>query len=62
LKPILEVTGHDHVLFGTDYPAAPGPAIDRNIEQLASFRGLTESQRADIGRGNATALFPRLQR
>jgi hypothetical protein len=35
LRPILELTGHDHILFGTDYPAAPGPAIDRDIENLS---------------------------
>jgi predicted TIM-barrel fold metal-dependent hydrolase len=61
LLPILEVTGHDHILFGTDYPAAPGPAIDRNIENLMRFDGLTNDQRADIERTNATRLFPRLR-
>jgi predicted TIM-barrel fold metal-dependent hydrolase len=61
LHPILEVTDHDHILFGTDYPAAPGPAIDRNIENLVSFGRLTDDQRADIERTNAAGLFPRLQ-
>jgi predicted TIM-barrel fold metal-dependent hydrolase len=62
LYPILDVTGHDHVLFGTDYPAAPVGAIDRNIENLTAFDRLTAGERADIEWGNAAALFPRLRR
>jgi predicted TIM-barrel fold metal-dependent hydrolase len=62
MHPILAVTGHDHIMFGTDYPAAPGPAIDRNIDYLMRFDRLTDSERADIERNNATALFPRLRR
>jgi predicted TIM-barrel fold metal-dependent hydrolase len=60
LHPILQVTGYDHILFGTDFPAAPGPAIDGNIENLMHFDGLTDDQRSDIERTNATRLFPRL--
>jgi predicted TIM-barrel fold metal-dependent hydrolase len=59
LLPILEVTSHEQILFGTDYPAAPGPAIDRNIENLIRFGGLTDDQRVEIDRANATRLFPR---
>jgi aminocarboxymuconate-semialdehyde decarboxylase len=61
LLPILEVSGHDHILFGTGYPAAPAPAIDRNIENLMRSDGLTDDQRADIERANAIRLFPRLR-
>jgi predicted TIM-barrel fold metal-dependent hydrolase len=60
LLPALHVTGHDHLLFGTDFPAAPGPAIDHNIESLMSCGELGEEQRADIERGNAARLFSRL--
>jgi predicted TIM-barrel fold metal-dependent hydrolase len=60
LLPILEVTGHDQILFGTDFPAAPAPAIDRNVENLMRFDGFSDDQRADIERTNAARLFPRL--
>lgn len=60
LLPILEVADGDHILFGTDFPPAPGPAIDRNIKHLMRSDDLTNDQRADIERTNAIRLFPRL--
>jgi predicted TIM-barrel fold metal-dependent hydrolase len=60
LLPILEVTDRDHILFGTDFPAAPGLAIDRNIKNLTRSDDLTNDQRADIERTNAIRLLPRL--
>lgn len=59
LLPTLEVTGTDHVLFGTDWPAAPVAVVDDNIENLTGFDGFTPGELAAVERTNATRLFPR---
>jgi len=60
LYPTLTVTTPGHLLFGTDWPAAPEPVIADNIDNLDSFAGLTSAQHVAINRANATVLFPRL--
>ena len=60
LQPTLTVTTPDHLLFGTDWPAAPEPVIADNIDNLDSFESLTSAQHAAINRANAAALFPRI--
>ncbi|HEV2637957.1 MAG TPA: amidohydrolase family protein [Actinocrinis sp.] len=59
IQPTLEVTGVDHILFGTDWPAAPEPTVVRNIANLAG-NGFTEDEMTAVERGNAARLFPRL--
>jgi 6-methylsalicylate decarboxylase len=60
LLPALEVTTADHILFGTDWPAAPEPTVIRNIANLTSFDGFTPEELRGVERGNALKLFPRL--
>jgi 6-methylsalicylate decarboxylase len=59
LLPTLEVTSADHILFGTDWPAAPEATVIRNIANLTSFDGLTADQLQGVERDNAIRLFPR---
>src|SRR4030081_3413197 len=59
LLPTLEVTTADHILFGTDWPAAPEPTVVRNIANLTSFDGFTAEQLRGVERDNALRLFPR---
>jgi predicted TIM-barrel fold metal-dependent hydrolase len=59
LLPTLEVTTADHILFGTDWPAAPEATVVRNIANLTSFDGFTTEQLRDVERDNALRLFPR---
>ncbi|MER7681612.1 amidohydrolase family protein [Streptomyces sp. NPDC096934] len=59
LLPALEVTGADHVLFGTDWPAAPLSAVDHNIDNLTGFDGFTAGELSSVERTNALRLFPR---
>ncbi|MGW6769688.1 amidohydrolase family protein [Streptomyces sp. NPDC055037] len=59
LLPTLEVTSPDHILFGTDWPAAPETTVVHNIANLTSFDGFTEDQLHGVERDNALALFPR---
>jgi predicted TIM-barrel fold metal-dependent hydrolase len=59
LLPTLEVTTADHILFGTDWPAAPEPTVVRNIANLTNFDGFTREQLRGVERNNALRLFPR---
>jgi predicted TIM-barrel fold metal-dependent hydrolase len=59
LLPTLEVTTADHILFGTDWPAAPEPTVVRNIANLTKFDGFTPEQLRGVERDNALRLFPR---
>jgi predicted TIM-barrel fold metal-dependent hydrolase len=59
LLPTLEVTTAEHLLFGTDWPAAPEPTVVRNIANLTSFDGFTTEQLRGVERDNALRLFPR---
>jgi 6-methylsalicylate decarboxylase len=59
LLPTLEVTTADHILFGTDWPAAPEPTVARNIADLTSFDGFTPEELQGVERDNALHLFPR---
>jgi predicted TIM-barrel fold metal-dependent hydrolase len=62
LLPTLEVTTPDHILFGTDWPAAPEPTVVRNIANLTAFDGFSEEQLRGVEHDNALRLFPRLDR
>jgi predicted TIM-barrel fold metal-dependent hydrolase len=59
---LLESAGPDRILFGSDYPFAPGIGVKfmtgRYESEDASV--ITERVREMIDRGNAEALFPRL--
>jgi predicted TIM-barrel fold metal-dependent hydrolase len=59
LLPTLEVTSAEHILFGTDWPAAPEPTVVRNIANLTNFDGFTGEQLRGVERNNALRLFPR---
>lgn len=59
LLPTLEVTDPEHLLFGSDWPAAPEQVVLQNTGNLISFDGLTASQLAGVERHNARRLFPR---
>jgi aminocarboxymuconate-semialdehyde decarboxylase len=59
LLPTLEVTSADHILFGTDWPAAPEATVVRNIANLTSFDGFTGEELRGVERDNALRLFSR---
>ena len=60
LLPVLQCTSPDHILFGTDWPAAPEYAVDEMVEQLVAFDVLSEAEHGGVDRDNAVRLFPRL--
>jgi 6-methylsalicylate decarboxylase len=50
------------VLFGSDWPFSPEPAVARNIRLLEQENGLSEADARAIARENAERVFPRLVR
>lgn len=58
LPSLLAFAKPGHVLFGSDWPFAPPPAVQYFTAGLDAYAGITDH--ADINRDNATALFPRL--
>ena len=62
LAALLQITDLSHVLFGTDYPFAPPPAIDGNTAGFGKLMDtLSAEQRRMVEYGNAVTLFPRLK-
>lgn len=60
LNALLEHAPADHVLFGTDYPAAPQPVAARFASLLDSYTADNADLATRINSQNALTLFPRL--
>jgi len=60
LPSLLAFARPDHVLFGSDWPYAPAPAVAYFTGQLDAYAALDAAGHAAIDRGNASALFPKL--
>jgi predicted TIM-barrel fold metal-dependent hydrolase len=62
-QALLEITSASHILFGSDYPFAPPPAIAANTSRYEGIlAGLSPEHRSMIEYRNAADLFPRLRR
>ena len=48
------------ILFGSDWPFANAKVVPEEVRSLTAPGLLSDSERAAIDRGNALALFPRL--
>lgn len=53
---LLKLVGHEHVLFGSDYPFAPEDTMAASVAGLGALP-LAPAERAAIERGNALSLF-----
>jgi predicted TIM-barrel fold metal-dependent hydrolase len=60
MKPLLEMTDCNHIVFGTDYPAAGPSVIDANLAALGKTQLLTEKELSSVAT-NAIHAFPSLQ-
>ena len=59
LKALFEFAKPDHVLFGTDFPNAPSPAIEHFTEHLERYP-MSLELRKSVNNGAALKLIPRL--
>lgn len=62
LPSLMAFAKPGHVLFGSDWPFAPAAAVGYFTGHLDAYGGLNEIERQAIDRGNATLLFPTLDR
>ena len=60
LGSVLQAVDHDKILFGSDWPFANAKVVPEEVRSLTAPGLLSDSERAAIDRGNALALFPRL--
>jgi 6-methylsalicylate decarboxylase len=61
LSSLRELVDPSHILFGSDSPFLPEPAIRFHMQGLDDYPGFDGATRARIEHGNALALFPRLR-
>ena len=61
LPSLQALVDPSHILFGSDYPFMPEPAVADNVAGLAEYEGFDQQAQWMIERENALALFPRLQ-
>jgi predicted TIM-barrel fold metal-dependent hydrolase len=59
---LKELAGSPQIVFGTDYPFAQAVAVPFTIKGLREYAGFNARDVAAIEGGNATNLFPRLNR
>lgn len=59
---LQELIDPSHILFGTDYAAAPEQVVAMTIAGINSYDNFDAQTRKDIERDNAFALFPQLQK
>ncbi|MBI1684119.1 amidohydrolase family protein [Caulobacter hibisci] len=57
---LKELVGPSRILFGSDFPFAPAPAVGMEVKSLDGLRVLDGPAKSEINRTNALGLFPRL--
>lgn len=59
LPSLLAFARPDHILYGSDWPFAPAPAVSYFTAQLDKYEALSADQRTAINHTNARTLFER---
>jgi 6-methylsalicylate decarboxylase len=62
MRPVLDLPGPRHVVFGSDFPYVHGDVLDFEIEQFDRLDVFDEATRSIVAKQNALELFPRLAR
>src|SRR5262249_431813 len=62
MRPVLDLAGRKHIVFGSDFPYVHGDVLDFEIQQLDQLEVFDEATRSMVARQNALELFPRLAR
>jgi predicted TIM-barrel fold metal-dependent hydrolase len=60
LPALLGLTGHDHLLYGSDWPHTPEAVVSAMIGGLDTAAIFDQAQREALWHGNARRIFPRL--
>jgi predicted TIM-barrel fold metal-dependent hydrolase len=62
MRPVLDLAGPRHIVFGSDFPYVHGDVLDFEIQQFDQLDAFDEPTRSMAARQNALELFPRLAR
>jgi predicted TIM-barrel fold metal-dependent hydrolase len=62
IDALLAIAPKDHLLYGSDHPFMPQPAITQGVDFLATTSKYDEAMRRAVGYENAQRLFPALAR
>ena len=61
MASLLELTDPSHILFGSDFPFAPAPVVEAEVDALDRLSVFTPEIRRKVDCENALALFPRFR-
>lgn len=62
MRPVLDLAGPKHIVFGSDFPYVNGDVLDFEIQQLDQLDVFDEATRSMVATQNVLELFPRLAR
>ncbi|WP_342659220.1 amidohydrolase (plasmid) [Sphingomonas sp. NY01] len=62
LAALNELVDPSHILFGSDFPFAPAPAVGMERKSLEGLKNVSRPEKLAINRGNALELFPHFAR
>jgi 6-methylsalicylate decarboxylase len=60
MRPVLDLAGPKHIVFGSDFPYVHGEALDFEVEQFDQLDVFDEATKWMVAKQNALELFPRL--
>jgi predicted TIM-barrel fold metal-dependent hydrolase len=61
MKPVIDLAGPNHIVFGSDFPYVHGDVLDFEIKELDQLDLFDADTRQAMTRTNALSLFPRFQ-
>jgi len=62
MRPVLDLAGPKHIVFGSDFPYVHADVLDFEIQQLDQLDVFDEATKSMVATQNVLELFPRLAR
>jgi len=62
MRPVLDLAGPKHIVFGSDFPFVHADVVDFEIQQLDQLDVFDEATKSMVATQNVLELFPRLGR
>jgi predicted TIM-barrel fold metal-dependent hydrolase len=59
MRPVLDLAGPKHIVFGSDFPYVHGEVLDFEVEQFDQLDVFDEATKSLVAKQNALELFPR---
>jgi predicted TIM-barrel fold metal-dependent hydrolase len=58
MRPVLDLAGPKHIVFGSDFPYVHGDVLDFEIEQFEQLDVFDEATKSMVAKRNTLQLFP----